>query len=317
MSAIPRLERPVLAFTSGDPAGIGPEVVLGALRSGALARLCRPLLIGEGAVWRRAGWRPDLAPILDTGLGLPPPAYGRPSRASGEASFSAVRLAARLAARRLIGGVVTAPISKKAWGLAGVPFKDHTEFLRKETGCQAEMVLGVPSRGIWCALATRHIALRDVPKELSASGVLSAAFSLSTALRRLGARRPRLGLCALNPHAGEEGLLGGEEKRVLAPAAAAARRQGLDLAGPIAADTAWRWHLEGRLDGVVALYHDQALIPLKAAAGLSGINWTAGLPFARTSPAHGTGFDIAGFGRADFSATFAAAGLAVGLLKKG
>jgi 4-hydroxythreonine-4-phosphate dehydrogenase len=228
-----------------------------------------------------------------------------------------VRLAARLAARRLVDGLVTAPISKKAWGMAGVPFKDHTEFLREETGRDAEMILGVPARGIWCVLATRHIPLRDVPGKLSVPAVLSAARALSSFLRRLGDGRPRLGLCALNPHAGEEGLLGWEEDRVLAPASAAARRQGLDLAGPIAADTAWRWHLAGRLDGLVALYHDQALIPLKAAAGLSGINWTAGLPFVRVSPAHGTGFDIAGLGRADCSATLAAAQLAVRLLKNG
>lgn len=315
MSDIPRPKRPVLAFTSGDPAGIGPEVVLKSLREGSLSHFCRPLLVGEKSVWLRAGWRPGRAVLLDTGLGLPLPAYGKPSRISGQASFAAVRLAVRLAQRRLVDGVVTAPISKSAWALAGSGFQDHTEFLRAETGFDAEMILAAPERGLWCALATRHLPLRRVAGTLSRAGVLSAARALHGALRRLGLRRPRLGLCALNPHAGEEGLLGGEEKRILSPAAAAARRLGIRLEGPVAADSAWRLHGEGRFDGLVALYHDQALIPLKAAAGLSGVNWTAGLPFVRTSPAHGTGFDIAGSGRADASATVAAARLALRLLK--
>lgn len=315
MSAIPRPKRPVLAFTLGDSAGIGPEVVLKSLRRDSLSRLSRPLLIGEKAAWLRAGWRPGLAALLDTGLGLPLPAYGKPSRASGQASFAAVRLAVRLAQRSLVDGIVTAPISKRAWALAGAGFEDHTEFLRGQTGRPAEMILAAPERGLWCVLATRHVPLRRVAGALSRDGVLSAARALDEALRRLGLKRPRLGLCALNPHAGEEGLLGGEEKRVLAPAVAAARRLRIRLEGPVAADTAWRLHGEGRFDGLVALYHDQALIPLKAAAGLSGVNWTAGLPFVRTSPAHGTAFDIAGSGRADASATLAAAHLALRLLK--
>lgn len=317
MSATSRADRaPLLAFTSGDPAGIGPETVLGALRSGKLKGLCRPLLVGEASVWRRAGWRPGQAPLLDTGLGLGAPAYGRPSRDSGKASFSAVRLAARLAARGLVAGVVTAPISKQAWSMAAVPFTDHTDYLRAETGTDsAQMVIAAPEAGVWTVLATRHIPLRDVPRRLTTDAVLSAASALHEALRRLGRPAPRLGLCALNPHAGEEGLIGGEERSVLAPAAAAARRRGIRLSDPIPADTAWRRHLEGKFDGLVTLYHDQALIPLKAVAGLSGVNWTAGLPFIRTSPAHGTGFDRAGRGLADPAGTVAAAALAARLAR--
>lgn len=319
MSGTSRAERsslPVLAFTSGDPAGIGPQTVLAALRSGGLAGICRPLLVGEASVWRRAGLRAGQAPVLDTSLGLAAPAHGKASRDSGRASFAALRLAVRLAARGLVAGIVTAPISKKAWSLAGVPFTDHTEYLRAETGRDGQMVICAPEKGIWTVLATRHIPLRQVPGRLGRAEVLGAAKALDAALRRLGIKKPRLALCALNPHAGEGGLLGGEERDVLAPAAAAARRTGLRLGGPIPADNAWRQHLEGRYDGLVTLYHDQALIPLKAAAGLGGINWTAGLPFVRTSPAHGTGFDIAGRGLADPCATLAAARLAARLAAK-
>ena len=175
------------------------------------------------------------------------------------------------------------------------------------------MVLGVPSKKLWCVLATRHIPLGRVPGALSAGEILAAAGRLDEALRLLGARRPRLALCGLNPHAGEAGLLGGEEARLLAPAAARARRDGLLLDGPLPADSAWRLHAEGVYDGLVCLYHDQALIPLKALGGLAGVNWTLGLPFVRTSPAHGTAFDAAASGKADASAFAEASMLAARL----
>ena len=175
------------------------------------------------------------------------------------------------------------------------------------------MILAAPQKGLWCVLATRHIPLARVPGALTQAGILSAARALSGALRRVGMRRPRLVLCGLNPHAGEGGLLGLEEKRVLEPAVRSARRSGLALSGPMPADAAWRRHVAGGCDGLVCLYHDQAMIGLKAAAGLGVVNWTVGLPFVRVSPGHGTAFDVAGRGRADASATAAAAALAVSL----
>ncbi|MBI5241565.1 MAG: 4-hydroxythreonine-4-phosphate dehydrogenase PdxA [Elusimicrobia bacterium] len=315
MNATCRRSRPVLAFTSGDPSGIGPEAVLAALRRGSLPRSCRPLLVGEASVWRRAGWRPGLLPVWDTGLGLTPPPFGRVTRVGGAMSFAAVKTAVRLAARGVADAVVTASISKEAWSLAGVPYRDHTEYLRAETGRDAQMILAAPQRRLWCVLATRHIPLARVPGALNRAGILSAARVLCDALRQTGLRRPRLVLCALNPHAGEGGLLGSEEKKILAPAARSARRLGLGLSGPLPADAAWRLHAAGGCDGLVCLYHDQAMIGLKAAAGLGVVNWTAGLPFVRVSPGHGTAFDAAGRGRADASATAAAAGLAIGLLR--
>ena len=197
----------------------------------------------------------------------------------------------------------------------GYGFTDHTERLARcsLTG-KAEMVLGIPSREVWCALATRHLPLKDAVRRLDHQAVVDCAVALNAALKKLSTRRPRLALCALNPHAGEGGLIGSEEESLLKPAARAAKRFGLLLDGPLPADTAWRLHVEGKYDGVVCLYHDQALIPLKTLGGLTGVNWTVGLPFVRTSPAHGTAWDAARVGKIDSSATIEAARLAAGLL---
>lgn len=218
--------------------------------------------------------------------------------------------ALNLVARGLVGGVVTAPISKTSWAEAGYPWHDHTERLADFAGKpDAQMVLGVPSRGLWCSIATRHIPLKDVPARLNARAVTECAKALDAALRRLGRKNPRLALCALNPHAGEGGLIGTEERDFLAPLAS---RLGLD--GPLPADSAWRLHAEGAYDGLVCLYHDQALIPLKALGGLAGVNWTVGLPFVRTSPAHGTAYDAAAGGRLDPTAFIESGRLAARLL---
>jgi 4-hydroxythreonine-4-phosphate dehydrogenase len=290
---------------------VGPRTAVLGLKS--LPSGVSAVLVGERAVWERAGWRPGLAPLRDTGLGLKPPRPGRPDAAGGRLAAASSKEALRLAAKGQVGGVVTAPVSKEHWKLAGYPWTDHTDRLAALSASGAHMVLGVPSRKLWCVLATRHIPLRQVPSALSAKELIAAAGRLDEALRLLGVKSPRLALCGLNPHAGEAGLLGGEEARLLAPAAAAARKRGLRLDGPLPADSAWRQHAEGAYDGLVCLYHDQALIPLKALGGLAGVNWTLGLPFTRTSPAHGTAFDAAAAGKADASAFAEASRLAARL----
>ncbi len=215
----------------------------------------------------------------------------------------------RLVARGLVGGIVTAPISKTSWSQAGYPWRDHTERLADFTGKpDAQMVLGVPSRGLWCVIATRHIPFKEVSRKLNARTIVACAETLGSALGRLGYKKPRRALCGLNPHAGEGGLIGTEERDFLTPLAA---RMGLD--GPLPADSAWRLHQAGVYDGLVCLYHDQALIPLKALGGLAGVNWTVGIPFVRTSPAHGTAYDAAAAGRLDPTAAIEAARLAARL----
>ncbi|MBI4062229.1 MAG: 4-hydroxythreonine-4-phosphate dehydrogenase PdxA [Elusimicrobia bacterium] len=289
---------------------MGPRGALASLRAGVLPAGVSPLLVGEASVWRRAGWRPGDGPIRDTALGLRAPRPGRPSAAGGKISAASFEEALRLVARGLAGGVVTAPISKASWSRAGYPWRDHTERLADFSGKpDAQMVLGAPSRRLWCAIATRHIPLKEVSRSLSARTIAACAAALDEALRRLGRRKPRLAVCGLNPHAGEGGLIGTEESRLLAPLA---RRLGLD--GPLPADSAWRLHASGAYDGLICLYHDQALIPLKALGGLSGVNWTLGIPFVRTSPAHGTAYDAAAAGRLDPAAAIEAARLAARLL---
>jgi 4-hydroxythreonine-4-phosphate dehydrogenase len=268
-----------------------------------------PVLVGEASVWRRAGWRPSDGPIRDTGLGLPAPRPGRPTAAGGRISAASFEESLRLVARGLAGGVVTAPISKTSWSEAGYPWRDHTERLADFAGTDAQMVLGVPSKNLWCAIATRHIPLKEVSRSLNARSIAACAADLSWALRRLGRKKPRLALCGLNPHAGEGGLIGAEERKLLTPLAAR-----LDIDGPLPADSAWRLLVEGAYDGLVCLYHDQALIPLKALGGLAGVNWTVGIPFVRTSPAHGTAYEAAAAGRLDPAAAIESARLAARLL---
>lgn len=289
---------------------MGPRAALASVRAGALGRGVSPVFVGERAVWIKAGWRPSDGPVRDTALGLPAPRPGRPDPACGTISAASFEESLNLIARGLAGGVVTAPISKSGWSQAGYPWRDHTERLAAFAGRpDAQMVLGVPSQNLWCATATRHLPLREVARRLKAGDVAACARDLAAALRLLGRRAPRLALCALNPHAGEDGLIGTEERDFLAPLA-----KRLRIAGPLPADSAWRLHAEGEYDGLVCLYHDQALIPLKALGGLAGVNWTAGLPFVRTSPAHGTAYDAAAAGRLDPAAAVESARLASRLL---
>lgn len=310
MSATSPRRSKTLAFTCGDPAGVGARGALASIRAGALSGGVTPVLVGEASVWLRAGWRPSDGPIRDTGLGLGALRPGRPTVLGGKISAASFEESLRLIALGLAGGVVTAPISKTGWSQAGYPWRDHTERLADFAGKpDAQMVLGVPSLDLWCATATRHVPIKDVARALNARSIAACAETLAEALRTLGRRKPRLALCALNPHAGEDGLIGTEERDMLAPLA---RR--LKLAGPVPADSAWRLHATGVYDGLVCLYHDQALIPLKALGGLGGVNWTVGLPFVRTSPAHGTAYDAAAAGRLDPAAAIESARLAARLL---
>lgn len=332
--------RPVIGFTMGDPAGIGPEVLVRALNDRLLRRVCVPLAIGSKDVLRRHGWRPGLSLILDPGVGCPA-APGRPTPEGARASFAAVRLAEALASRGRLGGMVTGPISKRSWGAAGIPYRDHTTFLKEKTRAPRAAMMLLAGRflatfgaGHGSAAShprdsarsaaplrtvplTGHVALKDVARRLDAAALTGVVRLLRAALSgALGVSRPRIGLCALNPHAGEGGLLGSEEADMLSPAVRSLRRSGVAVDGPLPADAAWRGHWDGRYDALVTLYHDQALIPLKMADPYGVVNWTIGLPIVRTAPGHGTAFDIAGRGRADPLATLRAALLAARLASR-
>jgi len=297
---------PLIAFTCGDPSGIGPEVAVKAMRDVRVRRVCRPLAVGPQAVFEQMGWRSSLTPLIDPGT-RGQARLGRPSVAGGAASYAAVLLAVRMARRGLIDALVTAPVSKEAWSLAGAPQLDHTQVIQEETGARrvAMMLLGGGMRAV---LATRHIPHGDVSKRLTSAAIGEAALLAREGLKALGVRRPSLALCGLNPHAGDNGLIGREELRVLRPAA-----KRWKLAGPRPADALWSAHRKGSYDCLIAAYHDQALIPLKVAAGTSIVNWTLGAPLLRTSPGHGTAYDIAGKGKADPSGMIEAVLLAARL----
>lgn len=307
--------KPSILITAGDPLGIGPEITVKALKSAAVRRACSPFIAGDTAALKRAGWTPALAPLLPVdarGLDFSRP---RPTRAGGKASLEAVLLAAGLMQPGFFRALVTAPISKEAWELAGAPAPAHTDLFRLLEKKEPLMLF---SRGrINAALVTEHLAIRDLSRKITRELVKKKAVLFSGALAALGLRRPAITLCALNPHAGDGGVIGREEIEVLRPAAAALRAAGLNISAPLPTDAAWAAHLAGKSDGLLALYHDQALAPLKTAAGTApAVHWTWGLSFTRTSPAHGTAFDLAGRGQADASGMREAILFAARLAKK-
>ena len=265
----------------GDPAGIGPEIALSAVADRRVTDVCEPVLYGPRTATDRACFRP-----------------GELSAAAGRAAVEAVERAAADAMAGRLDAIATGPIHKEALALAGLAWRGHTELLADLTRA-GDVAMMFHSPRLCVVLATVHVPLSAVPGLLTQDRVETVLDLAATHLPRFGVTRPRLALAGLNPHAGEGGLLGTEDRDVLAPAVAAARRRGIDVAGPFPADTVFRQAVEGRFDAVVACYHDQGLIPVKLAAFGEAVNVTLGLPIIRTSVDHGTAFDIAGRGVAD------------------
>lgn len=310
----------ILGITLGDITGIGPEVALRAVArlagedsevryvllgdTGVVRRLCGLMgLESDLPIWRGAGSEPSRVYSLPVSEGelpedLPP---GDP-RAALEA-VAALREGARRCLSGEFAGLVTAPVHKASIVEAGVPFVGQTEFLADLAGVSrfAMMLLGHDPAGRWLrvALATTHLPISEVSAALSTRGISEVIALTAEACGLLGLARRRVGVCGLNPHAGESGHLGREEITTVAPAVALARARGLDACGPFAADTLFHQVFRGDYDAVVAMYHDQGLVPLKMVAFDTGVNWTLGLPFVRMSPDHGTAHDIAGKGLAD------------------
>ncbi|MGE5926355.1 MAG: 4-hydroxythreonine-4-phosphate dehydrogenase PdxA [Gemmatimonadota bacterium] len=298
---------PRLAVTLGDPRGIGPEITARALAESLPADIT---LIGAddqiGAIpaARRisvGAWNAGSGETAD---------HGRTLRA-GRIAGHAVEAAARLALAGEVDAIVTAPAHKHALHLAGFPWPGHTEWLAHLAG-DVEVAMMLAAAELRVVLVTTHVPLRDVPALLSADRVVRVGRVTLDALRRqFGIPEPRLALCALNPHAGEAGLFGDEEQRILAPAA-----RTLGAAGPFPADTVFVRALRGEFDAVLAPYHDVGMTAIKVAAFGRAVNVTLGLPFPRTSPDHGTAFDIAGQGRADPASMREALELAVRLAER-
>ena len=283
-------------ITAGDPLGIGPEITVKALRSKRVQAMCRPVVLGDGATLAKAGWTDELGGLLP--IDTVPTLKGapRPTAAGGITSFKAVQAGIKLALQTG-NPLITAPISKQSWALAGVPFTGHTEVLRAQTGADGLMMF--VSGALRCALVTEHFAVADLSRLLTKTRVQQTALHFIDALQRLGIKNPRIALCALNPHASDNGQFGMEENNVLIPVVENLKQRGLLAEGPLPTDTAWLSHTHRQYDGLLCMYHDQALAPLKLAAKEPIVHLTAGLPFLRTSPAHGTAFDIAGKNKAD------------------
>ncbi len=292
-----------LLITAGDPLGIGPEITVKALKNPRVGRVCRAVVIAEPQSLYRAGFTDDLADLIALENFSPLPAIPQPSAEAGRISFQALRLAMKWALERKLP-LVTAPINKQSWALAHVPFTGHTEALRAAT--KKEGLMMFISGALHCALVTEHFAMADLPKILTKNLIALRAKSFYQTLQKMGFKKPRIVVCALNPHASDNGQFGKEEKCRIQPALRALQKEGIFMEGPLPCDSAWAAHRQGKYDGILCMYHDQALLPLKLATREPIVHITAGLPFVRTSPTHGTAFDIAGKNKADPSSMIAA-----------
>ena len=324
-----------ISISIGDVTGIGPEVTLKALASEWSADETRYLLIGDEGYLQRVnsqlGLNLPLQPFRNTTESgrvfvhspAPPLATGLApgAAAAAQAVIAWLTDGAQRCLRGEVDALVTAPVNKEAILRSGQPFVGQTEFLSHLAGTDQTvmMLLGADDRGRWLrvALATTHLPLRLVPERLSRENILLAIEKAAQACRDLGLPRARVGVCGLNPHAGEGGLLGTEEQTTIAPAVEAARKKlGADISGPWAADTLFHYAFRGDFEAVVAMYHDQGLAPLKMIGFETGVNWTLGLPFIRTSPDHGTAYDIAGKGVASPASMISAIRLAKQLARR-
>jgi len=306
-----------LGLTLGDPAGIGPEVVLRALADGdrpaASMVVYGPLSSLQDRA-RRFGLKlPEElgAEVVDVALGGPV-ALGRTSAEGGRAAALAVLRAVDDVKAGRVDGIVTAPLNKESLHAAGYPWPGHTEMLAEAAGTAdvAMMFVGGPLR---VALLTIHCALRSVPDAVTPAEVRRVVRLVHRELPRFGTARRRIAVCGLNPHAGEGGLFGNEERDVIVPALESLRGEGIEVSGPYPADSLFVRASRGEFDAVVAGYHDQGLIPVKLLAFGHAVNVTIGLPFVRTSVDHGTGFDIVEKGTADGKSLVEAMKLAVTL----
>jgi 4-hydroxythreonine-4-phosphate dehydrogenase len=292
--------RPLIALTLGDPAGIGPEIALAALRDAGVRERVRLVLIGPAKL------RPADVPRADASGDALETAWldtrgpsswrmGAVQAECGRAAIDALRAGHQLAIEGRVDALVTCPVSKQALHLAGEEVEGQTELLGRWSGVARFEMLAVAGR-LRVMLLTRHMPLSRAIREITTERVLDHLALLDESLRRFGIVSPHLALAGLNPHAGEGGILGGEDEEILRPAVESARRRGIDVSGPRSPDTVFLEGSRGDFDGVLALYHDQAFIPIKLLSQDGGVTLVAGLPYLRVSPVHGTAFDIAGRG---------------------
>ena len=289
---------PVIAITAGDPCGIGPEIAVKAARDPRVVAACRCVIYGAHTSAELDGY-----PI------------GMVDAAAGRAARDAIATAVADARAGRVDAIATAPINKAAFAAAGLPWRGHTELLAHLCSVR-DVAMMFWSDRLRVVLATVHIPLAAVPRALTGDRLLATIRLTAASLPAFGIAAARLAVAGLNPHAGEDGLLGTEDRDVLAPAVEAARREGIDATGPLPADTVFVRAARGEFDVVIAAYHDQGLVPVKLLAFGRAVNVTLGLPIVRTSVDHGTAFDIAGKGVADEGSLIEAILLAARLARR-
>ena len=308
---LPDYERPRIGITIGDLNGIGPEIILKTFADGRILRMGTPIIYGSAKVLRR--WRKfmDMEDLPIHPIQEPEQAIakklnlitcweedtevvpGKPSAESGQMAYKALVRATADAKAGKIHAIVTGPIHKANMP-AEFAAKGHTDFLEKAFGVPATLMV-MASEVLKVAVVSHHIPLKDVAAALSIPTVSGLADLFIKSLKKdFGIQKPKLAILGLNPHAGESGTMGTEEKDIIIPALIPLKEKYTTVLGPFPADAFFAQHLYRKFDGVLAMYHDQGLIPFKALVGADGVNFTAGLPIVRTSPAHGTAFDIAG-----------------------
>lgn len=329
--------RPLIGLTVGDPAGIGPEIVVMALQETAAREAVRGVVYADRSVLERAvetlgltvelnavtdpaagAFAPGIIDFVDVGALSQAPVFGRISAEGGRAGYGyLVRAIEDALADRLVG-LATAPLNKESLQAARVPFIDHTAVLKNLAAHREPMTLFV-AKTLRVFFLTRHISFRQIPDAITREGILEYLPLCDLYLRQLGLEAPTIAVAALNPHGGEQGLFGTDEMEVIGPAVEEAKARGWRVAGPVPADSVFNQCLEGKYDGVLSLYHDQGHIAAKTLDFHGTVSFTMGLKFLRTSVDHGTAFDIAGRGIADargMVAATAAAGQYAALVKE-
>jgi 4-hydroxythreonine-4-phosphate dehydrogenase len=286
---------PRIGITVGDPAGIGPEIAARAAVDPRVTEVCSPVLYGPAPEDAATRFTP-----------------GTLSADAGRCAYDAIVAAVEAAKQDRLDAIATAPVSKEAFALAGLPWLGHTDLLAHLCG-SPRVAMMFFAESLRVVLATVHVALRDVPALFTKERLKDVVELVSEAMPAFGFPQPRLAVAGLNPHAGEHGLMGREDQDVIAPVVAEYRERGIEIQGPFPADTVFVRAVRGEFDAVIACYHDQGLIPVKLLAFGSAVNVTLGLPIIRTSVDHGTAFDIAGRGVADAGSLIAAVRLAAKL----
>ncbi len=326
---------PRIVITMGDPAGIGPEVTVKALCDDELRRSAQFLIVGNYEVFAQAreiaqtnlplvkvrdfedlSFQPDNLNILDAvDIDFRNLTLGKPSPESGRAAAQAIEIATKIVLNKEADALVTAPISKQALQMAGVPYAGHTEFLAALGGVDETRMMLICDE-LRVVHATGHMALRDAINALTVERIVRTVELSLPVMRWLGFEKPKIAVAALNPHAGEGGMFGDEDECIVRPAVEQLQARGLEIFGPTPADSVFWRAKNGEFDLVVALYHDQGHIPVKVLAFDRGVNVTAGLPIIRTSPDHGVAFDIAWQNRARAKSMKAAINLAVQMARR-